>query len=192
MPPTNQSHPLEVVLADDHEQLLTLYETFLGDKYHTKTATNGKEAIEATTPDTEIIFLDRDMPTLNGIETIKKLRQEGVPIPIAMVTAKNPTTDIINIGVDDYIRKPIHQEQLKTVTEALLYRKTLSEEERLLLAKLSKRRAIKNNTSVSHRHDPDFINLNNHIAEIYSKIPQQAETIVTEDPRANITNLESG
>lgn len=83
-------------------------------------ATNGEEGYElfcSKRPD--IIITDIQMPILNGIEMIQKIRQIDSETPILITSAYNETDyllNAINIGVDRYILKPI---SLELLTEAL-------------------------------------------------------------------------
>ncbi len=70
----------------------------------------GLEAIKKVKPD--IIFLDISMPEMSGLEFLEKIRQEPdySNIPVLVLTAHNDSDTIkkiLNLGVSDYILKPI-------------------------------------------------------------------------------------
>ncbi|MHC5082457.1 MAG: PAS domain-containing hybrid sensor histidine kinase/response regulator [Planctomycetota bacterium] len=82
-------------------------------------AINGKEAIEKTLKESyDLILMDVRMPTLNGFEATAALRQKGITIPIAALTAHAMEGDrelCIEAGCDDYLSKPIEGEKLLDV-----------------------------------------------------------------------------
>lgn len=74
----------------------------------------------------DLIFLDVMLPKMNGIEVLKKLREEKTSTPILMLTAKDETEDKItglDMGADDYVTKPFSTDELLARTRALLRRK---------------------------------------------------------------------
>ena len=81
------------------------------------TAANGIEGFEKINelkPD--LIFMDIFMPEQNGVDTLRKIRQENIPIDVISVTAANDMTTIQNIlhlGVYDYIMKPFTFERME-------------------------------------------------------------------------------
>lgn len=82
---------------------------------------NGEEAIEILkTEEIHMIFMDIEMPVMNGIETTKYIRRE-LPsplnvIPIIALTAHNPEfffEDYSNVGFDELITKPYSVQKIK-------------------------------------------------------------------------------
>ena len=107
----NTSKPILVV--DDNQinrNILSAIARRLG--FEIKTATNGQEAI-ASYDKTEpaLIFMDCQMPVMNGFEAVEMLRQERkATLPIIAVTANTLDDDIqlcLQSGMDDVISKPI-------------------------------------------------------------------------------------
>ena len=65
------------------------------------------------------------MPKMNGIDVLKKLRDEGVKTPVMMLTAKGQKDDRItgfNAGADDYLPKPFEPDELICRVRAILRR----------------------------------------------------------------------
>ena len=82
---------------------------------------NGKEAVEkARQGSFDLILMDIQMPGLNGLEATKQLREEGITTPIAALTAYTMPEDrakCMAADCDDYISKPIDQNELRRVLE---------------------------------------------------------------------------
>lgn len=84
-------------------------------------AANGKEALEILeNQEIHMVFMDIEMPVMNGIETTKYIRAE-LPsplnkIPIIALTAHNPGIffeDFSNVGFDELVTKPYSVEKIK-------------------------------------------------------------------------------
>lgn len=72
-----------------------------------------------------LYILDVNVPSLNGIEICKKIREDDKTTPILMLTAYSAIDDkveALNYGADDYLVKPFHFEELNARLKALLRR----------------------------------------------------------------------
>jgi len=73
----------------------------------------------------QLYILDINVPSLNGIEICKKIREDDKTTPILMLTAYSAIDDkveALNYGADDYLVKPFHFEELNARVKALLRR----------------------------------------------------------------------
>jgi two-component system, NarL family, sensor histidine kinase BarA len=115
--------PLHILAVDDHQANLKLLKVLLNDLGFTvSTAADGKEAIEICQETIfDIIFMDIQMPVINGINATKYIREEvsknqGTPIIAITAHAMADEKDaIFKAGMNDYITKPINEDQLKAV-----------------------------------------------------------------------------
>lgn len=85
------------------------------------TCRNGQEAIEfLKTQNADLILLDVFMPVMDGIETLKKIRELKIQSEVIMITAANDTTTIektMHSGVLDYLIKPFAYERFNVALE---------------------------------------------------------------------------
>ena len=81
--------PKKVLVIDDEVDFLFTMEYWLKSKgYEVKTATNGFEGIELTKSfDPNIIILDINMPGIDGVETLKRIREFNKEVPVIIITA---------------------------------------------------------------------------------------------------------
>jgi len=105
-----------ILIVDDSSPLRRLLADFIKTKFNFKTyeAENGQEALDAIDGldgKIDLIFLDIDMPIMDGITFIKKFKSDKFTksIPIICLTAKNDKATVaacIKYGVNEYIAKP--------------------------------------------------------------------------------------
>ena len=116
-----------VLLVEDNQntqKLMTAVLTNAG--YNVVTANNGEIALKRIAEShVDIILADVMMPVMDGVEMTKRLRECGSQLPIIMVTAKGTHDDKMDgfyAGADDYVTKPIDEDELLVRMRALLRR----------------------------------------------------------------------
>lgn len=73
----------------------------------------------------DLLILDINMPKLDGLALLDKLRTEGMSVPVLMLSARADRTDInqgLRIGADDYLTKPFGIEELVLRVKAIMRR----------------------------------------------------------------------
>lgn len=111
-----------ILVVDDERGLADLYAIWLEDEYDVSTAYDGTEALESLDESVDVVLLDRQMPDVSGDQVLKTLHERDLDCSIAMVTAVEPELDIIDLGFDDYLRKPVDKETLRDSVDRLLRR----------------------------------------------------------------------
>lgn len=96
-------------------------------KYTVDAVYNGEDAYGyATTEKYDGIILDIMMPQMDGLEVLKKLREQGIHTPVLLLTAKSEVENRIqglNLGADDYLPKPFVMGELLARVRAMLRRR---------------------------------------------------------------------
>jgi len=134
-----------VLVVEDNPHLADLYAEQLGDAIHTTVTYNGDEALEVVSErgdEIDVVLLDRRMPNRSGDEVLAEIRERGVDCAVAMVTAVDPDFDVIEMGFDDYLTKPVTEEELRNMVDRLLSRSSYDERVREQLALVSKKAAL--------------------------------------------------
>ncbi|MBU0682793.1 MAG: response regulator [Candidatus Omnitrophota bacterium] len=109
---------VKLLVVDDETDICDFVRNFFKERYfEVFVAHNGKDAldiIEAKSP--EILLLDMKMPVMNGMETLKALRERNKNIKVVVITAIDDIDTIREAkrnGAESYITKPLLLEQLE-------------------------------------------------------------------------------
>lgn len=115
----------KILIVDDEEDIVSFIKDYFEDEgYEVIIAKNGKEAIEYSKKDIDIILLDIMMPDFDGFNVCRKIRDK-VSCPIIFLSARQSESDKVKgfgAGGDDYIVKPFSLKELKARVEAHLRR----------------------------------------------------------------------
>ena len=108
-----------ILVVDDERDIADLYTTWLEMDHEVRTAYGGEDALDAVDADVDIVFLDRQMPDYSGDEVLERIRDQGLDCRVVMVTAVDPDFDIVDMGFDDYLTKPVMREDLDDAVETM-------------------------------------------------------------------------
>jgi two-component system alkaline phosphatase synthesis response regulator PhoP len=117
----------KVLLVDDEPSIVTLLAFNLEkDGYEVTTATDGAEGYRlAISNPFDFIILDLMLPSMDGMDICKRLRQEKFDTPIMILTAKDDELEKIiglELGADDYMTKPFSPREVLARMKAILRR----------------------------------------------------------------------
>lgn len=119
-----------ILVVEDNEHTRLLTEARLKKYYNVITAENGSEALDIFyEKQIDLIIADIMMPVMDGYELLKHLRDNNEDVPILFLTAKSTFDDKkmgYDLGIDDYVTKPIDYEELLLRIKALLRRANIS------------------------------------------------------------------
>jgi len=111
--------PVRVLFVDDEPKLADMYAAHLSDEYETETANDGPSALERIDDSIDVVFLDRRMPGPSGDRVLDTIRERDHDVKVVMLTAVEPDVDIVEMGYDEYVVKPVDEEELRETVEAL-------------------------------------------------------------------------
>lgn len=109
-----------VLIVEDERDLADAFAAALEDEHEVRTAYDGEGALDQIDDDVDVVLLDRKMPGLSGQDVLEEIRSSDVECRIAMVTAVQPDVDIVDMGFDDYVVKPVSHDQLRATVDRLL------------------------------------------------------------------------
>ncbi|MCD8211681.1 MAG: response regulator transcription factor [Oscillospiraceae bacterium] len=131
----------QILVAEDDKSTAKLMKAVLTNGgYEVYLAGNGVEAMDLLgVQHIDLIVLDVMMPVMDGFEFTQQLRESGDTTPILMVTAKQLPEERCQgfiVGTDDYMVKPVNEEELLLRIRALLRRAQIVNEHKLRLGKI--------------------------------------------------------
>jgi two-component system, OmpR family, response regulator ChvI len=117
-----------IALVDDDSNILTSVSIALETEgYRIMTYSDGASALDGfKTSPPDLAILDIKMPRMDGMETLRRLRQKS-DVPVIFITSKEEEIDELfgfKMGADDFIRKPFSQRLLVERVKAVLRRRT--------------------------------------------------------------------
>jgi len=115
-----------ILVVDDEDTIINVVQAYLEKEgFQVMTALDGPSALEKTRRDhPDLIVLDIMLPGMDGIEVLRRLRQES-QVYVLMLTAKSEEVDKIiglSVGADDYLTKPFSLRELVARVKAILRR----------------------------------------------------------------------
>lgn len=133
---------MRILVVDDEKRIAqAIKEGLEQESYAVDIEYDGEDGLNAALgEDYDLIMLDVMMPVMNGYEVCQKLRQQGIKVPVLMLTAKDQDKDVIrglDNGADDYLAKPFSFEVLLARVRALLRRPRTALPEMLTAGNLS-------------------------------------------------------
>jgi two-component system response regulator AtoC len=136
---------VSILVVDDDKDMRAYLETALSLMgYTVESVRGGKDALERIRKAKfSAIILDIMMPEMDGITTLKKVREFDSDLPIIMLSALDQTKTIVKAvkaGASDYVNKPFEDEELKIAIENVVERRRLVEEVKSLKIELEEER----------------------------------------------------
>lgn len=119
MPP--KSDGFRILIVDDVRELRAILEEYLADEGEVESAGDGAEALARhTATPYDLIITDLNMPGLNGLELIRKIRAFDEDAEFIIITAYaslDTAVEAVKVGAFDYIVKPFRIEEVKVVVK---------------------------------------------------------------------------
>jgi YesN/AraC family two-component response regulator len=144
-------------------------------------ADGGEAALAALSPEIDVLLVDRRMPVVSGNEVVAAIEERGLDVRVAMVTAVEPDFDILDLGIDDYLVKPVTKAQICDVVDRLLAIAAYSERVQELSAKRVKRNVLTVEKSAEElRASEEFARLTDAIERLEADVEELAAGIEAE------------
>lgn len=104
---------MEILMIEDNESVSEMMQMFfLNEKWHPTFKYDGKEGLDAFLAEPnrwDMITLDLNLPTMDGVTVCREIRKVSSTVPIIMLTARDSESDQViglEFGADDYVTKP--------------------------------------------------------------------------------------
>ena len=128
---------ITILIVEDDSSTRLVTRLHLRNEYHVLEAANGLEALDILEQqNVNLIIADVMMPHMDGYEFVRQLRMTDKTTPVLLLTAKKEWQDKKNgfaLGIDDYMTKPVHYEELLWRVRALLRRAQINDEKKIVI-----------------------------------------------------------
>ena len=171
-----------VLVVEDERELADLYADYLRVEHHVDVAYSGEEAIEMVSERYDAVLLDRRMPVVSGNEVLVHIEEQGIETRVAMVTAVNPDFDIIDLGIDDYLVKPVTRQEVLDTVDRLMKINEYNERAQELTSKKLKRNVLEvEKTKAELQESDEFEELATEIAKLETEVESIADELEAEN-----------
>jgi DNA-binding response OmpR family regulator len=175
-------HAPEILVVDDESRLADLFAAWLQADWQVDTAYDGEAALEKMADSVEIVLLDRRMPGLSGDEVLERIRDEGYDCRVVMVTAVAPDFDIIAMGFDDYLVKPVSKDDLLGIVDRIQTRSTYEADIQEYYSLVSKRSLLESEKSERELEDnEEYQELAARVEELEEKVDHSVDQLKDHD-----------
>lgn len=173
MASSNTSHrSATVLIVEDEGAIRDVYARWLADRYNVRLASSGTEALDHFDESVDIVLLDRRLPDIAGEELLPKLRDRNADCRVAIVSTVEPDYDIIDLGFDLYVEKPVTDpEVLYETIRTLLHRSQFDEKMQEFLSLASKK------ATLDAAKPPAELWASDEYTELFSKIQSLREEL---------------
>lgn len=132
MPGKPPAYRTSILIVDDEEGARESLELILEDHYATESVGNGLDAVERLKQKPfDVVLLDVNMPDIDGIETLKRIKDLDDAVEVIMVSAADRAWEAatsMKAGAYDYVTKPYEPEEILTLISRALSRRCSKEE----------------------------------------------------------------
>ncbi len=136
-----------LIVDDNHDAIEVLEQILRSMNYQTLTAFHGKSGLQiAVERHPDLIFLDMNMPIMDGLEMLTALRQTDCISPVIFMTAygsEQIAVDVFRLGVRDYLNKPFTKEDIEGAIDRALRETRLMREREALNRNLVTAEAVR-------------------------------------------------
>ena len=132
-----------IFIVDDNREIANFWARKLLPSlgFDTLVAHDGKTALKMLkTNPVSLIMVDYELPDMTGLDILKQIYQNGQSIPSILITAhgsEQVVVDAFHLGAQDYLIKPVNEEQLKLTIDRLLSESRLRREKAILTTQLN-------------------------------------------------------
>jgi DNA-binding response OmpR family regulator len=171
-----------VLVVDDERDVADTYADALNDEYSVTVAYSGEGALDAFDEGVDVMLLDRRMPDLSGDEVLEAVQDRATDCRVVMVTAVDPTLDIVEMPFDEYLTKPIKRDELLAAIDRLLGVSTSPGSVRDYLALAAKHETLEEQlTSAELDTSDEYARLTTAMDAFESRVVSLAETVLESD-----------
>jgi|AntRauTorcE11898_2_1112593.scaffolds.fasta_scaffold02666_1 DNA-binding response OmpR family regulator len=182
-----------VLIVEDEPNVADLYRsTVEAQGYEVDVATTTAEATGKLEPSYDIALLDRRLPDGHGEDVLAEIRDRELDVRVGMVTAVEPDFDIVEMGFDLYVLKPLSRDDLLDAVETLRSRSQYDTRLQRTAALASKRATLETEKPRERlAGSEEYRQLVDQLDELDTELDQLAERFDTDDYRRLFKDIDT-
>ncbi|WP_135303629.1 HalX domain-containing protein [Haloarcula amylovorans] len=179
-----------VLIVDDEQPIADGYAQWLSGEYAVRTAYSGTDALDKLDGDVDILLLDRRMPDISGEEVLDVLNERGLDCRVVLVSAVEPDFDILELGFDAYLEKPVSEPaELRDAVETCLRRSEYDNQMQEFLSLASKKAALESKKSNAELDSSEeYDTLQSELLRLRTELSDTTGALDDQDLRAEFQN----
>jgi DNA-binding response OmpR family regulator len=171
-----------VLIVEDEVDLAHLYERWLTPSYDVTTVTDGESALARVDDETDVVVLDRMMPDVSGDRVLSEIRHRGLDCYVIVVSAVDPDWDVIAMGFDAYITKPMQPGELTDAIERVASRSSFEADVRRLRSLREKAALLRERKSNRElERNADYADLVAQIDDLTTTVERENERLLDDE-----------
>jgi DNA-binding response OmpR family regulator len=179
------------MIVDDDPGILDTYSSWLSDPYDVVTASSGEDALDGMHEDVSVVLLDRRMPGISGGEVLDRMSDRDHDPRVAMVTAVEPDFEVVDMGFDAYLVKPVSKDELVETVERLLRRTEYGEKILEYHSLVSKKVLLEDRKGDEELAESDeYERLIRRLEEIESRVDKLSSDMTSEDVKVVVRDIQ--
>ena len=181
-----------ILIVEDEKEIADLYAIWLADAYEVETAYDGEEALSKLDDSVDVVLLDRRMSGIDGDEVLETIRERGLESRVVIVSAVTPDFDVIEMVFDDYLTKPVTEDDLHNAVEQMLTRANYNQLLQGFYQLTSKKTVLESEKSDAElRASEEYDDLLNRITVVRNQLEETTTDFDDEDFKAAFHSFES-
>ena len=162
-----------ILIIDDEAGMRDMLQRMFSDSGYAAVAEpDGPSGLRAAKErDFDLVLLDMSLPKMNGLEVLRRLKEQRQDLPVIMITAygsAQTAVEALRLGAYDYITKPFELDEMQALAERALEQRRLIDENQFLRSELKSKYGFDN-----------IIGTNNEVQRAYVMAAQVARTNAT-------------
>lgn len=181
--------PIVAVVEDDVD-LAAVFAEWLSGSYTVRVAHSAEEAREVIDGTIDVALLDRRLPDASGDEILDWIQEREFDTRVAMITAISPDFDVIEMGFDTYVVKPVSRDDIRGVVKMLLTRTIYDKRIQKYFELLSKKRILETEKPTANLDENrDYLRLSRRLDELRAEVDYLLGTLDDEYFAAEMQRL---
>ncbi|WP_299269751.1 helix-turn-helix domain-containing protein [Halorientalis sp.] len=186
-----QANAGRILVVEDDHGLAGLYAEWLDDTYDVETTHDGTEALERLDETVDVVLLDRMMPGLSGSDVLATIRESDLDPRVVMVSAVTPDFDVVRMGFDGYLEKPVDAAALRETVDRMLTRAEYDEKLQELFSLIERQdtlEAVKEPDAL--RNSEEYRTLTERLDAVQADVESLLSALPDEDFRVAVERLQ--